>query len=124
MARILVYEPRQIHEPWESLLAGADRNILVCGDPECFVSALSEHRPDVLIYLLSDLDKDLELLWALRRVASTLPIIMLDGPADLEARRSIQQLNPTYYGVPPFEETEISDVVRGALSRLARHPAT
>jgi DNA-binding response OmpR family regulator len=123
VARILVYEPRRIHEPWETLLAGAGRDILVCGDPECFVSALSERRPDVLIYLLSDLDQDLAMLLALRRVSSTLPIILLDGPADLEARRSIQQLNPTYYGVPPFEESEISEVVRGALSRLARHPA-
>jgi len=100
------------------MLAGSERDIVVCVDRESLVCALAERRPDVLVYVFGELDKDLSFLITLRRIAATLPIILLDGPTDLAARRSIQELRPTYYGVSPFEDFEVSEVVRGALSRM------
>ena len=117
MSRILIHEPREHHEDWSGLLAGPGRDVVVCPGRESLLAALGERRPDVLVYVLDDLGNDLELLFALRRVASTLPIILLEGPTELAARRSIQELKPTYYGIEPLESTELSDVVRGALGR-------
>jgi hypothetical protein len=70
--------------------------------------------------VLGELDVDLGTLWALRRVAPTLPIILLGGPAGLEARRSVQELKPTYYGVFPLEPSELADAVRGVLQHHGR----
>lgn len=119
MSRILIHDPRPIHEEWKGLLAGKGRDVVACSSRESLVTALAEGRPDVLIYVLTDVRNDFELLQALRRMAATLPIILLDGPTDLAARRSLQELKPTYYGVSPLESTELSDVVRGALGRDA-----
>ena len=61
----------------------------------------------------------LGLLTLLRRVAPTLPIILLGGPTDLDCRRGIQELMPTYYGVLQLERFELKDAIRGALQRVA-----
>lgn len=119
MSRILVHEPREIHDEWPTLLAGKGREIVVSTNHESLVAALTERRPDVLVYVLVDLVNDLSLLSMLRRVAPMLPMILLDGPTDLAARRCIQELKPTYYGVFPLETSELNDAVRGALNRGA-----
>ena len=46
-----------------------------------------------------------------------LPIILLDGPGDLAARRHIQDLKPIYYGVSPLETHEVMEVVHDVLNR-------
>ena len=121
MSHILIYEPRAAHEDWASLLANKGRDVRVCPNRESLVSSLGDRRPDVLIYVLGDLLEDLGLLRALRRMAAVLPIILLGGPTDLAARRSIQELRPTYYAVLPLERSELDDAVRGALGRATRH---
>jgi DNA-binding response OmpR family regulator len=121
VSRILIHEPRQDHEEWTTQLAGKGRDVVVCADRESLVRALADRRPDVLVYVLGDRDEDLSLLASLRQVAPMLPIIVLDGPADLTARRSIQELKPTYYGVFPLEASELNDAIRGALHRTATH---
>ncbi|HET9326057.1 MAG TPA: hypothetical protein VFQ05_04725 [Candidatus Eisenbacteria bacterium] len=118
MPHILIHDPRGPHEEWQKLLAARGRDVVVCCDRDSFVNALGERRPDVLVYVLTDLELDLQLLFELRRVASTLPIVLLDGPTDLEIRRRVQKLNPTYYGVSPTDSSEVSDVVRSTLGRV------
>ena len=119
LKRILVHDTRQAHGDWSATLSGKDRQILVCEGRESLVAAIAERRPDALVYVLSDLDDDIQLLIALRRLASGLPIIVLGGPTDLSARRSIQELKPTYYGVFPLDDAELDDVMSGALKRVS-----
>jgi hypothetical protein len=73
-----------------------------------------------LVYVVTDLPEDYRLLLEIRRLSPTLPIILLNGPMDLEARRSVQELKPTYYGVLPLESSEVCDAVCGALQRSGR----
>jgi len=82
--------------------------------------ALTLHRPDLIIYVLGDLSLDLGVLWVVRHMSATLPIILLGGPTGIEARRSVQELRPVYFGVFPLEPAELSEAVRGALSHERR----
>ena len=120
MSRILIYEPRHGPHDWPRLLAPEGHDVVVCTGREALFDALALRRPDLIIYVLGDLSLDLGVLWVVRRVAAALPIILLGGPSGLEARRSVQELKPTYYGVFPLEPAELSDAVRGALGH--RHP--
>lgn len=120
MTRILVLEPRQHHEEWQVVLGGHVRDVVVRVNRESLVTALADRRPDVLVYVVTDLAEDLRLLREIRRLSPMLPIILLDGPMGLEARRSVQELKPTYYGVLPLESSEICDAVHGALHRNGR----
>lgn len=118
MPQILIHDPHTPNEEWQKLLAARGRDVVACCDRGTFVDALADRLPDVLVYVLTDLELDLLLLFELRRVASTLPFVLLDGPTDLAIRRRIQKLNPTYYGVSPIDRSEVSDVVRSTLGRV------
>lgn len=115
VSRILIHEPRSTSDECRALLVGQGHDVVVCGDRESLINALAQQRPDVLVYVLGALEIDLGVLTVVRRAAPKLPLILLGGPADLEARRSVQELKPTYYGVFPLEPSELSDAVRGAL---------
>jgi len=121
VSRILIYEPNESHEPHLFGLSDKGREVVACHDRESLVGALSDRRPDVLVYAIRDLADDLVLLTDLRRIAPSLPIILLGGPIDLAMRRAIQELKPTYYGVLPLEGTELRDAVRGAVQRAVPH---
>ncbi len=120
MSHILIHDPGRPGEEWQRLLVESGGEIVTCGDRTSFVNGFADTRPDVLIYVLADLERDLDLLFELRSVAPTLPIILLDGPADLAARRPIQDLKPIYYGVAPLETHEVSEVVSGVLNRAGK----
>lgn len=115
MSRILVLEPRQRSAEWWNELAGEGHDIVVHHDPWALLDVLVVDRPELLVYVLGQLTIDHAVLSVLRRADASLPIILLGGPADLEARRSIQDLKPTYYGVLPLDPSELMDAVRGAL---------
>jgi DNA-binding response OmpR family regulator len=116
VSRILIYEPRDSGQECAQSLAGEGHDVVACPGPQALFDALGLGRPDVVVYVMGDLTTDMDVLSVVRRMAATLPIILLGGPACLEARRSVQQLKPTYYGVFPLEPGELRDVVRGALS--------
>ncbi len=116
MSRILIHEPRRTAHDWSQVLALDGHEVVICAGREALFDALALRRPDLLIYVLGDIALDLGVLWVVRRISTTLPIILLGGSADLEARRSAQELKPTYYGVFPLEPDELSDAVRGALA--------
>ncbi|NOT33010.1 MAG: hypothetical protein HOP12_02450 [Candidatus Eisenbacteria bacterium] len=117
MSRILIFDPNEHDTNRLSLLTDKAQEVVRCRDRHALLKALSAQRPDVLVYVVQSLLDDLVLLSSLRAVAPTLPIIMIGGPTDLESRRSIQELRPTYYGVLPLEPSELRDAVRGALQR-------
>ncbi len=115
MSRILIHEPRRSRHDWCRSLVDEGHDVVVCTGREALFDALAASRPDLIIYVLRDLPLDLGVLWVVRRIAAKLPIILLGGPAGLEARRSVQELKPTYYGMFPLEPAELSDVVRSVL---------
>jgi DNA-binding response OmpR family regulator len=117
MSRILIHEPRPASHALGSMLAARGDEIVVCRDRHTLLDALIDHRPDLVVYVLNAPLVDLAVLSLLRRVAPSLPLILLGGPAGLEARRSVQDLNPTYFGVLPLEAHELTDAVSGALDR-------
>ncbi|MBI1797484.1 MAG: hypothetical protein HYR74_10580 [Candidatus Eisenbacteria bacterium] len=120
MSRVLVHEPRPLPTPCTALLADLGHDIVLCRNREAVLEAMAAGRPDVVVYVLHDLVVDLGVLSLVRRIAPTLPIILLGGPAGLAERRSVQELKPTYYGVFPLEPAELRDAVRGALDHHGR----
>lgn len=115
MSRILVHDPRPPGERRAVLLAVPGHEVIFSADREALISALSERRPDVLVYVLRDIPRDIDLLSAIRQAATRLPLILLGEPATLEARRLVQVLRPTYYGVFPLEAGELPEAVHAAL---------
>ena len=115
MPRVVIYQPRPVFEECGRMLEGKGFELVVCSDREALFDALTERRPDCLVYVLDDLMLDLGLLAVLRRVAPRLPFIVLGGASGLEARRSVQDLKPTYYGMFPLDPSELSDAVAGAV---------
>jgi len=115
LSRILVLDPRARGEGCPALLTAPAHEVVSCHDREALVSAFSVRRPSVLVYVLQELVRDVELLSAIRTAAPRLPIIVLGEPATLETRRLIQDLKPTYYGVFPLERMELADAVSAVL---------
>jgi len=121
VSRILIHEPRPTSDECRSLLAGEGHEVIVCRDRESLFDAMAEERPDVLVYVLGNLELDVGVLTVVRRAATQLPLILLGGPSDLATRRSVQDLKPIYNAMFPLEPSELSDAVRGALAcRLHR----
>lgn len=120
MSRILIHEPRGSRHEWWGHLAGEGHDVVVCAGREALFEALAVCRPDVVIYVLGELPLDLGVLWVVRRIARTLPLIVLGGPTGLNARRSVQELRPIYFGMFPLEPDELSDAVRGAVGHASR----
>jgi DNA-binding NtrC family response regulator len=116
MSQVLILEPRETPIGCRALLAGLKHHVDICGDRTALLEALSIRRPDLVIYVLNDLPSDLAFLSLLRRISSSLPIIVLGADSSLEARRSVQDMRPTYFGVFPLEPCELANAVRSALS--------
>jgi DNA-binding NarL/FixJ family response regulator len=120
VSRILIYQSHPSEDEGLTFLGEQGYEVVSCHDREALFGAMAERRPNVLIYVLDELSLDLVVLSMLRRRAPRLPIILLGRPAGIEARRSVQDLKPTYYGVFPLEPTELADAVRGALGLHGR----
>jgi DNA-binding response OmpR family regulator len=116
MSQVLILEPRETPVGCQKLLTGLNHDIDVCQDRACLLETLSVRRPNLVIYVLRDLPSDLAFLSLLRRISSSLPIIVLGDDSSLEARRSVQEIRPTYFGVFPLEPSELANAVRSALS--------
>ena len=115
MSQVLIHEPRPEIDECRDWLAGEGHDVVVCRDREDLLSALALRRPDLVVYVLEEQRLDLRVLSLVRRLAPTLPIIVLAAPSGLELRRAVQELRPTYYGVLPLEPTELAEAVRCAL---------
>jgi len=116
VSRILIHEPRRTRHEWCRPLIDEGHEVVLCTGREALFDALADRRPDVIVYVLGDIQLDLGVLWVVRRVAAKLPIILLSRAAGLETRRKVQDLRPTYYGVFPLEPAELTEAVHSALS--------
>lgn len=120
MSRILIHEPRHDRHEWLQGLVAGGHDVVVCSGRKALFDAMALRRPDVMLYVLADLPLDLGVLGLVRRMAPALPIILLGGPTELEARRSVQELRPVYFGMFPLDPAELSEAVRGALGHERR----
>jgi DNA-binding response OmpR family regulator len=120
VSRIVIFEPRPGCDDCRAMLEDSGNEVVVCDGAESLFASLLMHRPDVLVYVLGDLQRDLSVLGLVRRAVAGLPLILLGGPSELAARRSVQELMPVYYGVFPLDPAELSEAVRGALREQAR----
>jgi hypothetical protein len=120
VSRILIHEPRGSRREWCRHLAEEGDDLVVCTGREALFGALAASRPDVIVYVLGQLPLDLGVLWVVRRIARTMPIIVLGGPTGLEGRRCVQELKPTYFGMFPLEPAELSEAVRAAVGQGRR----
>lgn len=118
MSRIVVHDPGHLCDGCATAFVAAGHEWDACRDHESLLRALTGRRPDVLVHVLGDLARDLEVLSALRRLAPRLPIILCGDPASFETRLQFQELKPTYYGVLPLEDRELGEAVVGALERV------
>ena len=114
--RVLIFESRRDCDECELMLSNEGYDVSACSGPLKLLETFADKRPDVVIYVLGDLDSDLSILSVLREAAPRTPLIVLSGPFGLSIRRSVQNLRPTYYGVLPLEPEELRDVVRSVLS--------
>jgi hypothetical protein len=117
MSRILVFDPRDEREQCARELAHDGLDLVVCQEREALLESFSERRPDAIVYVLGEWGADRCVLSMLRRVAPNLPMILVGGPAGIDARRAVQELRPTYYAVFPLEPLELCNAIRGALDR-------
>jgi len=120
MPRILIFEPRRHCNECRRMLEDEGYDLVICQDRFELFDALAEHPANAVVYVLGKLSLDLDLLALVRRVAPSLPVIVLGGPAGLGTRRSMQDLRPTYYGVFPLDHAELRDAVRGAIASRGR----
>ena len=117
MSLILIHEPRRGRTDWYAGLKDDGHEVVLSHGRQALLEALAARRPDAIVYVMGDLVLDLGVLWLVRRIAPALPFILLGGPAGLDARRSVQELRPTYYGMFPLEPSELGDAVRAALGQ-------
>ena len=85
-----------------------------------------DHQVDLVItdVLMPEID-GLEVLRALRRLSSTLPIIVMSGgeARDLDFLVEAQEFGATRTISKPFRPEELIDIVQDLLNPLPRHPA-
>ena len=93
--------------------------MVVCDDRESLLGATTERRPDAVVYVIDDFPFDLRVLGVLRRIAPSIPLVVLSAPAAIQDRRRVQDLRPIYYGVLPLEADEFVEAVHAALGRRA-----
>ena len=117
VSRILVHASHPTCEGGRELLVGEGHDVVVCEEREAFLGAMTGRRPDAVVYVIDDFPFDLRVLGVLRRIAPSIPLIVLSAPAAIQDRRRIQDLRPVYYGVLPLEGGELVDAVHAALGR-------
>jgi len=119
MSHVLILDPHETLAG-QALLDDPELDVEVCRDRAGLFDSLCIRRPDVVVYVLTDLPSDLAILSLLRRVSASLPIVLVGDPSSLEARRSIQDVRPIYFGVLPLDPCELVNAVRSGLRyRLA-----
>jgi DNA-binding response OmpR family regulator len=101
-------------EPWEVVWCNEDQDVL---------DQVIQRRPQALVFALAaDVQRDLALLFLLRRVAPAVPLVLVAAAASLETQRMIQELRPTYYVVRPVDRAELHEAIAAAIAQQARRP--
>jgi len=122
---VIVSEPRGLDEPpLASQLNPEAYDVVWCNEEADVLDQLIQRRPHVLVFALAaQCQRDLALLFLLRRVAPAVPLILVAATASLETQKMIQDLRPTYYVVRPVDRTELHEAIAAAIAQHARRPA-
>lgn len=92
-----------------------------CREPKTLLEEAVKHPPDVVICDLAiGCREDLFMLELLRRVAPSVPLILVASEGSLLTQRLVQGLRPMYYMVGPIEVPELREAVEAALTRQKR----
>lgn len=120
--RVVVSEPRGADElPIASLLDPDVYDVVWCNEDEDVLEQVIQQRPQAVVFALGfEFQKDLALLFLLRRVAPTVPLILVAATASLEAQKTIQELRPTFYVVRPVDRGELLQALADTVARQAR----
>ena len=105
-------------------LAGLRRDghwVQRCTKEENLLDHVIEFRPSAVVYHVMS-SADLGILRLLRRVAPSLPLVLVTEPAPLHEQRALQALRPTFVAVAPADTDELVEAIRSAIGK-ARHPA-
>jgi DNA-binding response OmpR family regulator len=119
LSRVLVYEccPEQ-EVSIQALLQQDDHDLVACEDGEKLLEAVMARKPDVVVYVFKpDCQDDLGVLQLLRRLAPTVPLIVLANESSLRLQRLVSEWRPMYYAVAPIEPAELRSAVQSALVR-------
>ena len=101
-----------------SLLEQEGYELTACEDGEQLLEAAMKQRPDAVVYVFKkECSEDLGVLQLLRRLAPTVPIVVLANATSLRLQRLVQHLRPIYYAVAPVDPVEIRSAVQSALNR-------
>jgi DNA-binding response OmpR family regulator len=119
LSRVLVYECCPEREvSIQALLQQADYDLVPCESGEQLLEAVMAHKPDAVVYVFKpECQEDLGVLHLLRRLAPTVPLIVLANEGSLRLQRLVQEWRPIYYSVAPVEPAEIRLAVQAALTR-------
>lgn len=121
---IVVSEPRGLDEPpLASQLNPGVYDVVWCNEEEDVLDQVIQRRPHALVFALgAQCQRDLALLFLLRRVAPAVPLILVAATASLETQKMIQDLRPTYYVVRPVDQTELHEALAAAIAQHTRRP--
>ena len=122
--RVVIYETcLRAEDPALSRLIEDGFELVHCRAVEDLVERVVETRPSAVIcQVRPDNEQDLGMLKLLRRVAPTMPLIMLSNEGSLDTQRLMASLRPTYYAVLPVDPDELRDALRGALGHAGGIP--
>ncbi len=123
-ARILVLDDnRQLREFIGGSLSAHGYTILTAPDGPTALDQLDSFRPDLVITdLMMPRMSGIEFTNRLRRLPehATTPIVLLTARADEETRREVREAGADDFLAKPFQEQELSAVVRNAIALKRR----
>jgi DNA-binding response OmpR family regulator len=92
-----------------------------CPDPRALLDEAARQPADAVICeLAAECREDLFMLELLRRVAPTVPLILVASEGSLVTQRLVLGLRPMYYMVGPAEGPELREAVEAALALKPR----
>jgi len=92
-----------------------------CPNPRALLEEAARQPADVVICeLAAECREDLFMLELLRRVAPTVPLILVASEGSLVTQRLVLGLRPMYYMVGPAEGPELREAVEAALALKPR----
>jgi DNA-binding response OmpR family regulator len=95
-----------------------------CPDPKSLLEEAARQPADAVICELAvRCREDIFLLELLRRVAPSVPLILVASEGSLETQRLVLGLRPMYYAVGPLEGPELREAVEAALAPRNRPTA-
>jgi hypothetical protein len=92
-----------------------------CSDHERLLEELVRHPVDGIVFgYAPPCSVEPALLRLVRRLHPDAPLVIVAPDATLETERMLREYRPLFVAVPPWERTELRDVVRAVRAHRAR----